>query len=193
MSLRLDQLPGGPSSLAQRVARIERTLRERAAQLSAIVRRTDSSIAMRIDSTWLLLDQAGNTLVAEDIGGEGLGLPYLPIPFTAARYTDWPASTSATFEDVLRATIKRLQPYAYISIGHTADAAATTGEIQVYANNAQVGDTIAVTFSQVATTVGPFPLPGLYKAQVDLVVRVRRTGGAGAIRCTVLAASGIES
>lgn len=193
MSLRLDQLPGGASDLARRITRIERTLRERAARLAAIVRRTDGSEAMLIGSTWTLLDQAGNVIVAEDASGEGLALPYLPIPFTTARYTDWPATTSAAFEDIHRATIYRLQPYAYISIGHTADAAATTGEIQVYANNAAVGDVIAVTFSQQATTIGPFQLPGLYASQVDLKVSARRTGGAGAIRCTVLAASGIES
>lgn len=192
MSLRLAQLPGGPSDLGRRIALIERTLREKAAQLSAIVRRTDSSIAMRIDSTWQLLDKDGETLVAEDAAG-GLAVPYIPITFTTARYTDWPASTSATFEDIHRATIKRLQPYGYVSIGHTADAAATTGEIQVYANGAQMGDTIAVTFSQAASTIGPFAMPGAYKGQVDLTVRARRTGGAGAIRCTVLAASGIES
>lgn len=192
MSIRLDQLPAGADALARRVAAIEKAMREKAAQLGDVLRRTDATVAMLIGATWTLLDRAGSVVVSEDSGGAGLGRPYIPIFFTAARYTDWPSSTSATFEDVLRATVKRLQPYAYISIGHTTDVAATTGEIQVTANGAVIS-TISVTFTQAATTVGPFQMPGAYLGQVDLKVRARRTGGAGAVRCAVLAASGIES
>jgi hypothetical protein len=193
MSIRQDQMPAGPSGPARRIADIERTLRERAAQLADTVRRTDGTVAMLITTLWSLLDRAGNVVISEDTSGVGLGRPYLPIPFALARYTDWPASTSASFEDIHRASIKKINPFAYLVIGHTTDVSGTTGDLQVTVNGAILGSTIAVTFTQAAVTIAPFQLPGLFRDQVELRVRVRRTAGSGAVRCVVLAASGIES
>jgi hypothetical protein len=194
VSTRRDQLPGGPSGLARTVAQLQREVRERAAQLLPFLRRADSTVAASLGTSWSWYDQHGETVVAEDaVAGGGLALPYLPIMFAPARFGDWQTCTSGTFEDIHRATIKRLQAYAYLSIGHTSDVSGTTGEIQVTVNGVAVGSPTAVSFAVSAVTVGPFLLPGAYRSQVEIRVQARRTGGAGNIRCSVLAASGIQA
>lgn len=141
-----------------------------------------------------LFDRTGNQIVSEDTtAGVGLALPYLPLPFTTARYTDWPGSTSATFEDVHRATFKKMQPWAYVSVGSTTDVSGTTGEFQLTINGTAYGTPTAVAFAQAGTTIGPFQLPGNFKDQVELRIQARRTAGTGAVRCQVIAASGLQS
>jgi len=191
---RRDLLPGAPSDLGRTIDRLRRSASERAAQLLPVLRRSDTTVALSLGSGWSLLDRAGHTIVAEDvIAGSGLALPYLPIPFAPARYTDWLATTSGTFEDIHRATIYKLQPYGYVSIGHTTDVSGTTGEVQVTVAGLAVGSPTAVTFSQSAVTVGPFAIPGGFKQQVEIRVQARRTGGTGNVRCTVLASTGLQS
>lgn len=194
MTRRLDQLPSVPSDLWRTVKRLERVIAERASQLMTVLRRTDGSLALGISPGWTWYDQGGTAILGEDaVSGRGLALPYLAMASAPARYGDWPSSTSATFEDIHRITPYKQQTYAYIVVGHTADAAATTGEVQVTVNGVLVGSVISVTFSQDAVTVGPFPLPGAIRDQVEIRVQARRTGGAGGIRCAVLAASQIQS
>lgn len=194
MTRRLDQLPSVPSDLWRTVKRLERVIAERASQLMTVLRRTDGSLALGISPGWTWYDQGGTAILGEDaVSGRGLALPYLAMASAPARYGDWPSSTSGTFEDIHRITPYKQQTYAYIVVGHTADAAATTGEVQVTVNGVLVGSVISVTFSQAAVTVGPFPLPGAIRDQVEIRVQARRTGGAGGIRCAVLAASQIQS
>lgn len=194
MTRRLDQLPSAPSDLWRTVKRLERIVAERAGQLLTALRRSDGTLAAGITTGWTWYDAAGTAILAEDaISGHGLALPYLTMAAAPARYTDWPGSTLGTFEDIYLLNPYKQQPYAFVVIGHTADAAATTGEAQVTVNGMQVGSTISVTFSQTATTVGPFLLPGAIRDQVDIRVQARRTGGAGTIRLTVLAASQIQA
>lgn len=197
MPLPVDQLPQGPQALWQAIRRLQRDVAERGAQLLTILRRTDGSTAMTVGTPaagWALYDQSANAVLAEDtLSGAGLALPYLQNVFAPARYTDWLASTSATFEDVHRATIKKLQPYAYVSLGYAADTSGTTGEVQVTVNGTPIGTPTAVTFAIGAVSVGPFALPGAYKSQIEIRVQAHRTGGTGTIRCAVLAASGLQS
>lgn len=194
MTRRLDQLPTAPSDLWRAIKRLERTVGERAGQLLTALRRTDGTLAFSGGTGWTWYDQGGTAVLAEDaVSGQGLALPYLAMPSAPARYTDWPGSTSATFEDVHRITAYKQQAYGYVVVGHTSDAGPTTGEVQVTVNGAAVAAATAVTFSQVATTVGPFALPGAIRDQVDIRVQARRTAGAGNIRCAVLAASQIQS
>jgi hypothetical protein len=191
---RLDQLPTRPTDLWRTVRSVQREASERASQLLSVLRRTDGSQAMALGSGWTWYDQAGTAVLAEDaVAGVGLALPYLAMASAPARYTDWPTSTSATFEDIHRFTVYKQQAYASISVGHTSDVAATTGEAIVTVNGTQVGSTISVTFSQAATTIGPFALPGAIRGQVEIRVQARRTGGAGGIRTAVLAASQIQA
>ncbi|RPE27273.1 hypothetical protein [Kitasatospora cineracea] len=143
---------------------------------------------------WALYDRAGNAIVSEDaVSGTGLGLPYLPNCWAPARYTDWPASSSGTFEDIHRLTIYKQQPYASVSIGHTSDVSGTTGELQVTVNGTPVTPVTPVSFSQAAVTVGPFALPGRIRQQVEIRVQARRTAGTGNVRCQILASTGLPS
>lgn len=194
MTRRLDQLPPSPSDLWRTVKRLERTIAERAAQLLTVLRRTDGSLALGISPGWAWYDQGGTAVLAEDaVSGQGLALPYLPMTSAPARYTDWQATTNGTFEDIHRITAYKQQPYAYVSIGHASDVAATTGEVQVTVNGVAVASATAVAFVVAAVTVGPFALPGAIRDQVEIRVQARRTGGAGNVRCTVLAASQIQA
>ncbi|MER7507090.1 hypothetical protein ABTX82_01875 [Streptomyces lavendulae] len=194
MTRRLDQLPPAASDLWRAIKRLERVVAERASQLLTILRRTDGSLAFGIAPGWTWYDQGDTAILAEDaISGQGLALPYLAMTAAPVRYGDWPGSTLGTFEDIFRITAYKQQAYAYVIVGHTADAAATTGEIQVTVNGTLVGSVISVTFLQTATTVGPFVLPGAVRDQVDIRVQARRTGGAGNIKLTVLATSQIQS
>ncbi|MGW3179934.1 hypothetical protein ACWDD9_11785 [Kitasatospora sp. NPDC001119] len=138
-------------------------------------------------------DARGGTLFAEDVVSGGLAVPYLPVGFSRARYTDWPTSVAGSFEDVHRSTIVKQQPYMYVSIGHTSDDPATTGEVRVTVNGTAIGSPVSVGFVIQGTTVGPFPVPGAIRSQVEVRVQARRTAGTGNIRCEVLAASGIGS
>jgi hypothetical protein len=173
-------------------------------QQGMILRREDGTQALSIyanpaiqgtdNQSWSWWDRSGNTVLAEDTpSGVGLALPYLPIGFAPARYTDWLATTSATYEDVHRATIKKQQPMAYIVVGHTADASGTTGQIQLTINGVAYGTPTAVGFTLASVTIGPFALPGNFNSQVELRVQAQRTAGTGNVRCQILAASGIQS
>ncbi|GAA3384516.1 hypothetical protein [Streptomyces racemochromogenes] len=194
MTRRLDQLPSVPSDLWRTVKRLERIVSERAAQLLTVLRRGDGSSAFAFGPGWTWYDVGGMPVLAEDyVSGQGLALPYLAMPSAPARYTDWPGSTSATFEDIHRISTYKQQPFGFVIIGHTSDAGPTTGEVQVTVNGTAVAAATSVTFSQTATTVGPFTLPGAVRDQVDIRVQARRTAGAGSVKCTILAASQIQS
>jgi hypothetical protein len=173
-------------------------------QQGMILRREDGSQALSISAVpavqgvdtqaWSWWDRSGNAVFAEDTtSGVGLALPYLPINFAPARFTDWLATTSAAYEDVHRATLKKQQPFAYVVVGHTADASGTTGQLQLTINGTSYGTPTAVTFTVGTVTIGPFPLPGQFNDQVELRVQAQRTAGTGNVRCHILAASGIQS
>ncbi|MFJ3793908.1 hypothetical protein [Kitasatospora sp. NPDC090091] len=194
MTARRDQLPGGLADIGRTIDRLRRSTGERAAQLLPYLRRTDTSVALSLGTAWQLYDKAGHPVVAEDaIAGQGLALPYLSMLWAPARYTDWLATTSGTFEDIHRATIYKLQPYASVSIGHTTDVSGTTGELQVTVAGRVIGSPTAVAFSQAAVTIGPFALTGDFKQQIELRVQARRTAGTGNVRVAVLASTGLQS
>lgn len=194
MTQRRGLLPADPSDLWRTVKRLERTMSERAGQLLTTLRRTDGSLAFGSTPGWTWYDPQGTAILAEDaVAGQGLALPYLTMSSAPARHTDWQATTSGSFEEIHRITAYKQQPYAYVSIGHAADVAATTGEVQVTVNGVAIDSPTAVAFIVAAVTVGPFPLPGAIRDQVEIRVQARRTGGAGNVRCAVLAASQIQA
>lgn len=141
-----------------------------------------------------LYDRLGNAVVGDDpIPGAGLARPYIPIHFGRSYYQDWPGTFSIPWVDMYQTTFKKQQAMAYVSIAHTMDTAGANGQVQVTVNGTAIGSPTAVTFGVVTTTVGPFALPGVHLAAVDLRVQARFTGGAGSLRCEVLAASQIQS
>lgn len=194
MGIPQDQMPAGPQAMWQAIKTLQRQASERASRLLTVLRRSDQSPAATFGASWAWLDMAGSSVVMEDpIAGSGLGRPYIPMVSAPARYTDWLASTSATYEDIHRFTIKKMQAYAYVSLGYTSDVAGTTGNIQVTVNGSVLVSPTAVTFAVAAVTYGPFPLPGTQLTQVEIRVQAQRTGGTGAIRVGVLAASQIQA
>ncbi|MFJ3878077.1 hypothetical protein ACIPW5_11515 [Streptomyces sp. NPDC090077] len=194
MTQRRALLPADPSDLWRTLKRLERTISERAGQLLTALRRPDGTLAFSGTAGWTWYDQGGTAILAEDaFSGQGLALPYLAMAAAPARYTDWPGSTSGTFEDIHRISAYKQQASAFVIVGHTSDAGPTTGEFQVTVNGSTVAAATAVTFSQAATTIGPFALPGAIRDQIDIRVQARRTAGAGSVKTTVLAASQIQS
>ncbi|MGW4803012.1 hypothetical protein [Kitasatospora sp. NPDC004272] len=193
MGIVQDQMPPTPQTMWQAIRQLQRQGVERAARLMSVLRRQDSSVAATLGTSWAWMDLAGTTVVSEDaVAGTGLARPYIPMMPAPARYTDWLASTSSTFEDIHRFTIKKHQAYAYISLGYTSDLAGTTGTVQVTVNGTVTGS-LPVTFLIAAATIGPFVLPGPLLGQVEIRVQAQRTAGTGAVRCAVLAASQIQA
>lgn len=173
-------------------------------QQGIVVRREDGTQALSMYAipslqgnnvqAMALWDRTGNAIIAEDtLSGVGVALPYLPIVWAPARYTDWLGSTAAAFEDVHQATFKKMQSWAYVVVGATTDVSGTTGQIQLTINGQPWDVPTNITFLIGSTTIGPFPVPGNFKDQVDLRIQAMRTAGTGAVRCTVLAASGLQS
>lgn len=160
--------------------------------------RADGSIAFSVATSTAapqaatIWDLNGQPVVQDDVTSGGLARPYIPSPFVPARTADWLSTTSATFEDIWRATILKINPMETVTIGHIADAS-TAGEVRVTVAGTATGATTTVGTTQTSTTIGPFALPGAQESQVELRVQARRTSGAGNVRCAVLAATGYHS
>jgi hypothetical protein len=161
--------------------------------LVASVQATPSVTGVNTQS-WTLYDRLGNAVMGDDpIPGQGLARPYLPIPFADSNYLEWPATFSIPWVDLKQTTIKKQQAMAYVVMGHTMDTAGANGEVRISVNGTVIGSPTAVTFSVQTTTVGPFALPGVHLADVDIRMQARFTGGAGSLRGQVMAASQIQS
>lgn len=143
---------------------------------------------------WTLYDRLGNAVVGDDpIPGLGLARPYLPFAFGRAYFMDWPGTFSIPWVDLYLTVIKKQQAMAYVVVAHTMDTAGANGQVQVTVNGVAIGSPTAVTFGVATTTIGPFALPGAQLAAVDIRLQARFTGGAGALRAEVVAASQIQS
>lgn len=139
-------------------------------------------------------DRSGNWVLTDDTNsGQGIGRPWLPVPFYRARYTDWPASTSGTFETVWRTVVNKQHPKFFIGVAHTSDASGTTGEVRVLVDGVQLDATASVGFIVGSTLFGSDPIAGDHMEAVTVEVQARRTAGTGGIRCEPYTAAGTES
>ncbi|HET6816894.1 MAG TPA: hypothetical protein VFH66_06670 [Mycobacteriales bacterium] len=142
-------------------------------------------------------DRAGHEIFAEDAtAGEGIANPWLPFPLYLARYTDWPKTTSGTFEDIWTGQIAAKNPTLTLGAKYTSDDSATSGEVRFQINGTTVGTTQSVGFGIGTTYLASYQaLPsGVHVNDfVTVTLQAHRTAGTGNICCTPFATTGSQS
>jgi len=145
---------------------------------------------------WQWFDLSGNVILADDaVSNTGLARPYVPWTFGLARDTDWPGSTSATYQDLWRGEVFRQHPQLKWSIGLTTSTSGTTGDVRVLVDGTQVGTTRAATFSSVllASETNAITSIGGHETSHIVTVQARRTAGTGAVQVGVFGLWGVQS
>ncbi|MFG3709222.1 hypothetical protein ACGF7U_31450 [Micromonospora sp. NPDC047670] len=134
-------------------------------------------------------DREGNIIFSSDeVSGQGLARPWLPVTWAGSDWTQWPGTTSTTFAMVLETAVPRQQPRLFVRLRHTMDTSGASGELRLMCNGVQLGPTVAVGFAVGYTDIGPVALPAAAFGEImGLSVDGRRTAGTGAVRATVTA------
>lgn len=149
-----------------------------------------SSVAMSLfDGIWAVWDREGHIVLSTDeVSGQGIARPWLPVTWAGSDYTQWPGTTSGTFDTLVETAIPRQQPRLFARLRHTTDVSGTTGELRLMCNGVQLGPTVAVGFTVSTTDIGPVDLPtGTFSESLGMSVDGRRTAGTGTVRAMVTA------
>ncbi|MFI6162233.1 hypothetical protein ACIA59_20105 [Micromonospora haikouensis] len=147
-------------------------------------------VAMSLfDGVLAVWDRQGNIVMATDeVSGQGIARPWLPVTWAGVDYTQWPGTTSGTFGVILETLLPRQQPRIFLRLRHTTDVSGTTGELRVMCAGVQLGATVPVSFAVNTTDIGPVALPDApFGTTLGLSVNARRTAGTGAVRAAVTA------
>ncbi|OKI52848.1 hypothetical protein [Micromonospora sp. CB01531] len=141
------------------------------------------------DGVPAIWDNTGNIIFSSDeVSGQGIARPWLPVMWAGSDYTQWPGTTSGSFSMVLETAVPRQQPKLFVRLRHTTDLSGTTGELRLMCQGAQLGPTVTVSFAVNYTDIGPVALPaGNFGETLGLSVDGRRTAGTGAVRAMVTA------
>lgn len=141
------------------------------------------------DGIWAVWDRQGHIVLSTDeVSGQGIARPWLPVTWAGSDYTQWPGTTESSFSPLVETAVPRQQPRLFVRLRHTTDASGTTGEVRLMCDGTQLGPTIAVGFSVGFTDIGPLPLPaGDFGEILGMSVAGRRTAGTGAVRAMVTA------
>lgn len=143
------------------------------------------------NSLAVIRDGEGNAVLYTDTtSGQGFGRPYLPVVFYRQRYTDWPSTTSATFEGIFKAEVFKQNSRLSMAVQVAVDDAATTGELEVLVNGVQLGPVQPIPFGIRILTVGPAAVAGAHMTVLSVEIRARRTAGTGTVRVEPLHAYG---
>ena len=149
------------------------------------------TVAMSLyDGIFAAWDRQGSIVLSTDeVSGQGIGRPWLPINFGPSDFTVWPGTTSGTFDRIWEVQISRQQPRIYVMLFATTDVSGTTGELRLACNGVQVGATQSISFGMGYREFGPASLPdGVFGDIMQLTVDARRTAGTGKVRAAVAAA-----
>lgn len=132
--------------------------------------------------SWAWTDRKGQGVVADDaVTGNSLARPYITGAMGRARYTDWPTTTSSTFEDIWVGPWTRVNPNIQVTVGATTLDAATTGEARVLIDGTtQIGSTVSVGFA--FGWNGCYgAVPGGNHSSHTVSIQARRTAGTGSV------------
>lgn len=142
------------------------------------------------DGIFAVWDRQGHIVLSTDeVSGQGIARPWLPIPFAPSDYIVWPGTASASFARVLEGSISRQQPKVDVLLSHTTDVPDTTGEVRLMCNGTQLGPTVPVGFVIAYTEIGPLELPdGEFGEILEFTIEARRTAGTGKVRAMVSSA-----
>lgn len=187
--MRRDQLTG-TDAIGRRLATLESKVRERAAQLTAYLRRADGSLAAQLSSAWSWLDKAGNQLVAEDaIAGSGLARPW--IAYTAPvddNYLNWPRTGAASWTTIARSRGIVQHPKLKIRTSMATDGTAA-GQIRLCVNGSPIAT--GAIGAELNTVVA---VPGfLYLTEVEFTIQAQVTSGSGSVYGVTRFLYGVQS
>lgn len=142
-------------------------------------------------------DRSGAEIFSEDAtSGHGIANPWLTGTMFPARYTDWPKSTSGTFEEIWTSEQLAQNPTTTLGISHTSDDPDTTGEARFQINGTTIGDTAAIGFVVASElTASQLPLPGSVpmRSFYELTLQIRRTAGTGNVMAAPYLVSGSQT
>lgn len=142
-------------------------------------------------------DRSGNEIFSEDANsGVGIANPWLTGTMFPARYTDWPKSTSGTFETLWQGQLSVKNPTLTVGAMHTSDDSATTGEVRCQVENATFGDTVTIGFVITGSFVAnqlPWPAGVDINDAVTVTLQARRTAGTGNVMIAPLFSTGSQS
>jgi hypothetical protein len=132
----------------------------------------------------VLYDLAGNRVMFPDeIAGQGLARPRLTHSLYPTDFTTMASSTSATFETLWTGGYWKQQDSLHV-FGRMGSDTATGGELRVLANGVQLGATITIpVFVNTTWDLTPLAVPGGYLDYTQIEIQIRRTSGAGAVKC----------
>lgn len=177
------------------------------AQPSVFFYRNDGTLAMSLNDPlpgvdgyhqfMRIWDRAGHEIFAEDAtAGEGIANPWIPIPMYPARYSDWPKSTSGSFEDIWTCQLAAKNPTLTLAAKYTSDASGTTGEVRFQVNGTTVGTTQSFGFGIGTTYLASYAsLPsGVHVNDfITVTLQIRRTAGTGNVMAAPFATTGSQS
>lgn len=129
-------------------------------------------------------DANGNAVFSMNTAAPGMGRPYLPVALFPIKAASLESSQSATFETVLQGAA--VQTHAALDfLGQVAADAATTGEMKLLVNGAQVGATISIpagvfTDFEITPTTIPGSVGGSYTF-LSFAIQLRRLTGTGSV------------
>jgi hypothetical protein len=201
MPLRSDLLSDGPPGIWKAIKRLQEEIRElraarrlEAASIAAggITVTADGSIqVLAADGTvrlwisadpqgFLIRDAAGNALIFEDPGGQGLARPFFDVPMYAAKSGNMLTTTSASYEVLWRGTVDTRNPRLTAS-GWLLAGAGSTGNVRIKANGSVIGSAVAATTSLTQWTIGPLAHSVAINSDLTVEIEAQLTGGAGPI------------
>lgn len=188
---RIDYLPTGPDGEPQAGLSLFRNDGSLAMQLADPLPQTDG-----YKQILRLFDAGERDILAEDAtSGWGLAAPTMSHTLYPARYTNWPSSTSATFEELFVGNITGWNPYVHVVISHTSSLSGTTGEVRLKINGTSITPVAAVTFV-IQTQIWTIQAPPRVADPADwltITVEARRTAGTGGIHVGPTAVIGERS
>jgi len=192
MVLASDQVPPGQDWLVQRIATLERAVRELAA-----ARRLEASRTGGLTfSGGTIYDAAGNVLFSSDpASGVGLGAPYFLCGLFVSMEEPTNYHTSTTFELALKAVWRKQHSGLRLVLLHSVTA--TTAEFRLRVASGPdagtvMGGPILLDTGFDYDYYGPFSLPGAHLSEFEIDLDVRVASGAGGVDVEVLAAIGMQ-
>lgn len=169
-----------------------------------IFRRGDGTAAYALlgssptEQFWALYDNQENIIFSDDgVTNQGIGRPFMPIPFTEHSNTvPVLTTTSGTFTAVQTGRYQKQHPKVQVDVLVRSSDGSTTGEVRLWngtRNELVAGPNTITAGLYGLSTLGPAAVNGNHMDTMELEIHIRRTAGAGTIGARTFMAMARES
>jgi len=170
-----------------------------------IFRRADGSAVFALlgtspnDQFWAFYDKQQNIIISDDAAaGQGLALPFLPIPFvTHSNIVPELTTTSGTFVAVQTGRFQKQHPKVQVDVLCRASDGTTAGEVRLvdatHGGSVIAGPSTISAGAYALIALGPAAVYGNHTETMEIEVQIRRTSGAGTIGARTFLAYGKQS